>query len=133
MKKYLLHIVIGTGIVVALVVIVLSGKSILPIFFGTGTVDTDTTADVGESLMGKKIPTFNLPKASGGLTNSAELMNAPTVIVFWTTWNGESANMLKIVDDYFTLTSREKNLVEIVAINSQEDSSIVKAFVRRGG
>jgi hypothetical protein len=133
MKKYLPHIIIGIVAILAIVAIVLSGKSILPVFFGTDTDEASTLLDTDESMVGKKMPTFNLPKASGGLMNSAELMNGPAVIVFWTTWNRESADTLKIIDDYFALTSRERNLVKIVAVDSQEDSSIVKAFVRRGG
>lgn len=90
-------------------------------------LDTDT------SLIGSQAPYFDLPDIAGDHTRISDLNNAPLVVVFWSTWNSTSADQVKILDDYISSRQNEVELVHIVAINSQEERSIVSSFIRRGG
>jgi peroxiredoxin len=108
------------------------GAQILPDF--TGDVHV-AEGDVSESadLIGERAPYFDLPNIAGNHIQSAQFADTPLVIVFWSTWNQGAADQIKILDDYLANGGSGHRLVEIVAINSEEERSVVASFMRRGG
>ncbi len=92
-------------------------------------------SDSGKAILGKDIPYFNLSSISGGRVRSSELVGTAMVFTFWSTWNTESVDQIKIIDDYLSknISSQKQSLVKIIAINSQESAGVVSNFIRRGG
>lgn len=80
---------------------------------------------------GKPAPFFELPDLAGHKTKVTDFLGTQLVLTFWTTWNGNSTDQIKIFDDYLRKDTR--NLFKIIAISSQEDKSAVANFVNRGG
>lgn len=62
-----------------------------------------------------------------------QFIRTPVVIVFWSTWNSQAADQIQILDQYIARASTEAQLASIVAINSQEEKSLVSSFMNRGG
>ena len=107
---------------------------ILPDLFGQfGTNNTSVIAGQGEKLLNKKAPYFDLPNNLSGRVKLSEFVNTPLVVVFWATWNKGSTNQIKIIDDYLSGDNTQKSLVSFLAIDSQEDISVAKSFIKRGG
>lgn len=104
-------------------------------FFAASLVSPPVADKIGggaeKALVGQEAPYFNLSKISGGSVNRSELSGAPAVLVFWATWQSESADQIKILDDYRNHPASVP--VKVIAINSQEDQSVVLSFIRRGG
>lgn len=126
------------GVIIAIIVLVfvfakLSGKNILPGFFDEPKKDPYSQGVVGESFVGKVAPFFDIPNIDGSRIKSTNFIDKPTVFIFWATWSKESIDQIKILDDYILSNNPQKSLVSFLAINSQEDQSIVKSFIRRGG
>ena len=112
----------------------LIGKSILPEFLGNSVVNNEVlVSTTDEKLLDKKAPDFDLPDSTGNRVKLAYFSNTPSMIVFWSTWNTESADQIKILDDYLLHNKIDNSLFKIVAIDSMEDVSIVKSFIKRGG
>lgn len=110
------------------------GKSILPDFLGNTVSNSQTSYPTDdEKLLDKKAPDFDLPDNAGNRIKLAYFSNTPSMLVFWSTWNTESANQIKILDDYLSNKKIDSSIFNIVTIDSMEDSSIVKSFIRRGG
>ncbi|NVN97412.1 TlpA family protein disulfide reductase [Candidatus Nomurabacteria bacterium] len=85
-----------------------------------------------DKLLNKKVPYFDLPSLLGERIKLSQYIDKPFIIVFWATWNIESANQLKIIDDYILSNKKEDKLIPIISINSQEEESLVRSFVKRG-
>ena len=114
-------------------VVFLIGKSILPDFLGNTASDAETSFSINdEKLLDKKAPDFDLPDNRGNRIKLAYLSNTPSILVFWSTWNTESADQIKILDDYLSNKKIDNSIFNIVAIDSMEDASIVKSFIKRG-
>lgn len=109
----------------------LTGKYILPSFL-VGQDSIISTSTQIEKLLDKKAPYFDLSDNLGGRIKLSQYTNTPVVVVFWATWNQESADQIKIIDD-FIANQKQSDLVKVIAINSQEDESVAKSFIRRGG
>jgi cytochrome c biogenesis protein CcmG/thiol:disulfide interchange protein DsbE len=110
-----------------------SGRYILPDLLGTQATNTDDTLGHDDKLLGKKAPTFDLSDITGNRVKMSQFIDHPLVLVFWATWNKESSDQVKIVDDYLSNQDSQSSLVSFVVINSQEDASLAKSFIRRGG
>lgn len=83
---------------------------------------------------GDEIPYFDLLSISGSRVRKSDLIGRPTVITFWATWNTESADQMKIYDDYINTKSIKNNTdVRIVAINNQENRNKISSFMFSGG
>lgn len=135
MKKYLKTILIVLFIfILAFILIFVVGKSIIPDLLGnTAPLDVNATSTSNEKLLDKKAPYFDLSDISGNRIKLNNFLNTPVVVVFWATWNKESADQVKILDNYLSSNNIQNSLVKIIAVNSLEDTSIVKSFMRRGG
>ncbi len=106
------------------------GSQLVPSLTGTESDTVEVAKDT--ALVGKRAPYFDLPDATGTHIKSSDFSDAPLVVVFWATWNQDAADQMKILDDYLAHTSGER-LVQIIAIDSQEERSIFASFMRRGG
>jgi peroxiredoxin len=105
----------------------------LPQIIGdTGVVEEAPIAAPGESLLEKRAPNFVLSDIDGDRTTLAQFYGVPSVVTFWATWNRDSADQVRILDDYGVNDAEQARLVNRIAINSQEDPSIVRSFIRRG-
>lgn len=134
MKIFLKVLVIIVSIILVIFIFArFSGKNILPGFFGEPKKDNYSNGVVGESFVGKVTPFFDLPDIEGRRIRSTSFLDKPAVFIFWATWNDDSIDQIKILDDYLLSNNKQKDLVSFLAINSQEDQSIVKSFIRRGG
>ncbi len=87
----------------------------------------------GSDLVGKTAPYFDLPDMEGNHVQVSGLIGTPLVLVFWTTWNSQAADEMHILDEYLASIPTEGRLVKIIAIDSQEEKSVVSSFMRRGG
>ncbi|MFZ2500366.1 MAG: TlpA disulfide reductase family protein [Minisyncoccia bacterium] len=123
-------------LIVLSIVIVVLGAIFSFLYFGGSSLvlsvvgQGDSALVPGAGLIGKRLPQFNLSNLAGKQVRSADLVGTPLVIMFWSTWNTQSADEIHILDQYL---SSQKSLVRVVAINSQEDSSVVSTFMHRGG
>jgi peroxiredoxin len=112
----------------------LIGKKILPSIVGeTITVESKKIPQSIQELIGLHIPSFDLPDTKGNRIRSGNFAGVPLVIFFWSTWNKEAANGIQVLDDYTRNYEVQAKLIHTIAINSQEDPSIVTSFIKRGG
>lgn len=81
--------------------------------------------------LNKEAPFFELPDIYGNKIKVSDFLGSPLIVVFWTTWNSQAADQIKILDDY--LFKNKNGLFKIITINSQEDKSAVSGFIKRGG
>ncbi len=124
---------IALGIVGTLFLFVyLGGSSVLPSITGAPRLDT-TEAPPSASLIGQQSPYFDLPDISGTHVKLTQFSTTPIIVVFWSTWNSQAADQIQILDQYIAHKSPEAQLAPVVAINSQEEKSLVSSFVSRGG
>lgn len=102
-------------------------------------IDIEKAAGIDRAEINKPLPFFELKDLEGNLNRSSDLIGTPAVVIFWTTWNQTSADQIKILDDYKGHPCNkddpcmDDDLFQIVAVNSQEDKSVVVNFMRRGG
>jgi len=135
MKKNIkISLIVLFAIVLIFFLIFTAGRNILPEMLGDTAINNEnsaTTVDV--KLLDKKAPEFDLSDNTGNRIKLSSLINTPVVLVFWATWNNGSADQIKILDDYLSSQNIQGSLIKIVAIDSLEDASVIKSFVRRGG
>jgi cytochrome oxidase Cu insertion factor (SCO1/SenC/PrrC family) len=129
--SHLIVLVASIAVIIALFfVLYVSGASLVPSLAGQGTAMTPAS---GTGLVGNRLPYFDLPNLTGDHVRSTDFTDTPLVIVFWSTWNAQSADEMHVLDQYLTDQSSHNQLVKIVAIDSQEDKSVVSSFMSRGG
>lgn len=89
----------------------------------------------GKAVIGQGAPYFDLVSLSGSRVRSADFLGNPAVLTFWSTWSSESADQIKILDDYLAKNPPAvKQLhARVIAIDSQENQGAVANFMRRGG
>lgn len=75
-------------------------------------------------------PTFVLPTLTGKTIALEEFAGGPLVIVFWSSWNSASTDQLALLDK---ISPDKYPGVRIVAINVQEEPSVVSNFISRSG
>jgi len=113
------------------------GKYLMPRIVGTKDTENKVRESVRDksllSLLYAKAPEFNLPRVEGGRTSLSQSFGVPTILIFWSTWNKASADEIHILDEYIRHQKPQTSLVSMLAINSQEDQSIVSSFMKRGG
>ena len=135
MKKTFFTVIVFVAILaLAFFLIKISGQNILKDLTGQNVKkEVDICCNLNDKLLNKKVPFFDLANLSDKRIKLSDFTDKPFVIVFWATWNVESANQLKILDEYITSLKKENNFVSIISINSQEELSLVKSFIKRGG
>ena len=124
-------IYISAGILVLFVALYLRGSYLLPGMVGGSIIGSDIEIqDTAQSM--EKLAYFDLPDLDGNHKRSSDMLGEPTVIVFWTTWNSEASDQIKIIDDYISHRQTSDPVVHIVAISSQEERNVVSSFMKRG-
>jgi cytochrome c biogenesis protein CcmG, thiol:disulfide interchange protein DsbE len=93
---------------------------------------TDQTSIGGVVAVGTKAPYFDLPDLRGDHIKLSQYLGTPVVLVFWTSWDTGAADQLQILDTYMA-DNTQNVLAHILAINSQEDKSVIASFMKRGG
>ena len=81
--------------------------------------------------LGLATPYFELESLEGTKIKISDFLDTPVILTFWTTWNGASTDQIKILNDY--LSDNDEKIFKVLAIDSQEDKSIVANFIKRGG
>lgn len=87
----------------------------------------------GTGVLHNRLPYFDLPTLAGDRVRSSDFTDTPLVLVFWATWNSDATDQIHILDQYLATHAPQDSLVKIVAIDSQEERSIVSSFMTRGG
>lgn len=138
-KKLKISLIVIAILIVAFGLIFIAGKDILPSLLGNNTqtnISNISTSTADQKLLNKKAPSFDLPDNLKGRVDSSKFLNSPLVIIFWSTWNQDSIDQLKIVDDYISQNKGKNSLdslVSFLAIDSQEDPSVADSFINRSG
>jgi len=134
MKYFKISISILALVILIFLAVQISGTRILPNLLGaniTGNTSLSTSTD--ETLLSQRAPSFDLPDLSGNSVSLSKFINTPTILIFWSTWDQASIDQVKIVDDYLRGGNKDTSLVSFLAIDSQEDQSVVKSLIKRGG
>ena len=122
------------GIILIFFLVFFAAKVTLPDLLGNLNTNNENPVHVvGGELLNKKAPEFDLVDYTGKHIKLSSFIDIPIVLIFWSTWNKESADQIKILDDYLLNQKIQGSLVKIITINSLEDPSIVKSFIKRGG
>ncbi len=131
--------------IILVVILIIVGLFVVLHFIGgsfvsslSPSLEVQPQQQVSESSkahVGEKVPYFSLTPLTGEKIDLASLSGDGIILIFWSTWNAQSVDQIKIVDDYIGLHNREMqdSHVHIIAINSQERRGVVANFMRRGG
>jgi len=111
--------------------LVIVGQSLIKEAVQEVSIKDKTEARSDGVGIGDRAPHFELPDLVGDTNSPSDFLDKPLTITFWSTWNSISADQIKIFDDY--LAKDTKPIFAVVAINNQENSSVVESFIRRGG
>lgn len=111
-------------------VVYLGGSSLVLDVAGQNTASAPVS---GVGLLNNRLPYFDLPNLAGDHVRSNDFTDTLLIIVFWSTWNMQAADEIHILDQYLADTSSQNRLVKVIAIDSQEEKSVVSSFMRRGG
>jgi len=135
MKKIFTIIIIVLGVAVLIFFLIkFAGQSSLSELIGQNTIQKNkTTYSQNEKLLNQKVPFFDLESTGDNRIKLSQFIDKPFVVIFWASWNTESINQLKIIDEYNSSVSATDKIVPVVFINSLEDLNVVKSFIRRGG
>ena len=128
--------IISTFLVILFIVFILMffvAKNIIPDLLGDTLIGNEDIRPIaGELLLDKKAPYFDLSDTLGNKVRLDDFLNKPLILVFWATWNKESADQVRILDDYLLRNNTQNSLINVLAINSLEEVSIIKSFLKRG-
>ena len=125
----------------SLLFVALAALAVL-LFFGlffaaSGTLTSQSKAPATSApdseLIGARAPYIDLPDTSGNHVRLDDFAGMPLVVVFWSTWNADASDQIHILDQFLSSGSADSKLVKVIAIDSQEDRSVVASFMRRGG
>ena len=135
MKKTIITVAVIIFVTILVFFLIkVAGQNILPELFGVNNLQNqNTTQGTDNKLLNKKMPFFDLSDISDKRIKSSSFLDKPLIVAFWSTWNVEGANQLKILDGYISSQRKNNNLLSVVSINSQEEPNIVKLFIKRGG
>lgn len=123
------------SLIIGVILIYLVGTKFL---VDTSTIEisleaTSTLGGVGkQKQVNFPAPYFSLPDLSGEVKKLTDYKDKTVILYFWTTWNQSSRDQLTILNSYYTKVSNDPS-VGFLAVNSQEDKSVVSNYIRRGG
>lgn len=137
MQQYVKTILIGLiGVTVFFLFLRFLAKPILEKFSPTTEINTASEQESTEKVSINKIaPYFDLLSLTGERVHLSDLAGSVSVITFWSTWNSDAVDQIKIFDDFLAKNKsyRKPLPVNIISINSQESQATVTNFIRRGG
>jgi len=127
MKKLLVKILIWFLILFLLTVILFSVYLIsqvpLDLYFEGVQLDLDPRIANQRSSEKQLAPDFSLLDLNGQENKLSDFQGRIVILSFWTSWNNFSLDQLKVLNSYYKSGAKD---VVILAINSQEDTAIVK-------
>ncbi len=129
--KTIIGLLAGAGILFA--VVHYGAGSLLPSSLKEVPAATAPTQSDNSGAIGQRAAYFDLPNIAGDHVRLSDYTDMPVVIVFWSTWNADAADQIKIIDDYLASDTSGSAFVKFIAIDSQEEHSIVASFMNRGG
>lgn len=74
---------------------------------------------------------FELLNFEGEKVKLSDYKDKMMILFFWTTWNPAAQDQLVILESYYQEIKDREDIV-LLAINNQEDESVVFNFIRRG-
>lgn len=89
------------------------------------------TASGEETRETDRAPYFEVFNTKWDKLDSTDIMGKPAVILFWNSWNSEAEYEFKVFNGL--LDNEVADGVRIIAINSQEDRTFIRNFIKRGG
>ena len=84
-----------------------------------------------QARLGGAAPDFTLPSIDGTPVRLSELKGKPVFINFWATWCVPCREEMPLMREVYE-QNREKGLV-ILAVDMEEDASLVRRWVEQGG
>jgi len=135
MKKiFIITIVVLGATALIFFLVKFFGQGYLSELIGQNTIQKNKTIYLQkEKLLNQKVPFFDLVSTGDNRIKLSQFIDKPFVVIFWASWNTESINQLKIVDEYNSSRALADKIVPVVLINSLEDLNVAKSFIRRGG
>jgi len=135
MKKiFIITIVVLGATALIFFLVKFLGQGFLSELIGQNTIQKNKTTYLQkEKLLNQKVPFFDLVSTGDNRIKLSQFIDKPFVVIFWASWNTESINQLKIVDEYNSSRALADKIVPVVLINSLEDLNVAKSFIRRGG
>ena len=85
----------------------------------------------GQRAVDYPAPNFTLFDLNGEEKKLSDYKGKAIILNFWTTWSPISQDQTAILDSYYKKVKDDQNLA-FLAINSQEDKSVISGFIRRG-
>jgi len=131
-KTYAIWVLVIGAAIGGVIVLIISGQ----FFIGEiiQEVDVPDPTNITRVVaLGEKAPLGELADTSGNMVRLAEYIGKPLALTFWVSWNPLAVDQIKVFDSYLLGEDTRKELFQIITINNQEDPSIVKNFIRRGG
>jgi peroxiredoxin len=99
------------------------------------TFETKNGTTTQETTRVQKIdylaPDFELLNAAGEKVKLGDHKGKIIILVFWTTWNPAAKDELAISESYYQEIKGRGDII-LLAVNNQEDKSIVSNFIGRG-
>jgi peroxiredoxin len=133
-KTFKIILLIVAIIVLIFLMSMIAGRYILPNFLGENSANNPVfSSSTDFTLLNLRAQFFDLPDQSGNSVSLTKFLNTPTILVFWATWNQQSVDQIKILDDFISSGDKDASLVSFLAIDSQEDPSVAKSLIKRGG
>ncbi len=135
-QKLILPIVITVVLIAGIYLVWLVASRFLTnapaneISFGTNEA-TGTQELINEGEVNYPAPGFELADLPGNKIKLSDYNEKTVVLNFWTTWNPACQDQLKILDSYYQEIKDNQNVV-VLAVNNQEDKSLVSNFITRG-
>ncbi|MEK7555900.1 MAG: TlpA disulfide reductase family protein [Patescibacteria group bacterium] len=147
MKQYTKTIIIVAVVIAGIFLLLRFAGGSFVAKFSPGVEKTpgENELENGKAGEGLAAPYFDLVSLSGGHTSPnvsqggrvrrADLLGNPVILTFWSTWSSGSVDQIKIFDDYLAGNPPSDGVrsARIIAIDSQENQSVVANFMRRGG
>ncbi len=88
------------------------------------------TQKITSAILNKPAPNFKTKNLQGFDFNLGQKITKPTILFFWASWHQVSLDNLSFLNQFFQNNPQTK-LIDIWAVNSQEDKSVVSNVARR--
>lgn len=91
-----------------------------------------TTAPAGAvRALNYPAPSFELPDLQNKKIKLSDFLKKAVVLVFWTAWNPAARDQIAILESYYQ-KNKDRGDLAMIAVNSQENKSVVSSFLKRG-
>ena len=123
--------VVGGILAIGLIGDRLVGEAIQKVVIAEPLDAVTTSTTLPNSAVGSRAGAFTVATNYTTTTRLVDLLDQPLIVVFWATWQERAVDQLRAYDDY--LAAHKNNAFNILFLNYQEDTAVVKSFLRRSG